>query len=336
MKEFLKNKTILITGGTGFLGRSLSRAILKYGPKSLRIFSRDEVKHHAFSQEIADPRIRHLIGDVRDYDRLDWAAKDCDLIIHAAALKRLDTIEYNVDEAIKTDVLGVLNVVRVSLKNNVGKVIFVSTDKACSPINTYGSCKFLGERIISESNFNKGSFRTIFSCVRYGNVINSTGSAIPFFLEKIKKNEEIPLTNKEMTRFLITEDEAIQLIFDSIQYSVGGEILVPKLPSFKILDLINALIKGHKSKSKITIIGIRPGEKMHESMINSFEAPRTFEFKGRFVITNPLVKKYVGSGFEYLKHAKKVKFKEYNSQQHLLIGKDLQHYLKKTNLIPNS
>ena len=181
MKHILKNKTILITGGTGFLGRSLIREILKYKPKSIRIFSRDEFKHQKVHEEFgfrfSGGILRHLIGDVRDYERLNRAMKGCDIIIHAAALKRIDMLEYNVQEAIKTNVFGTLNVVRAALENNVEKAIFISTDKSCSPINTYGACKFVGERIFTESNYNKGFARTLFICVRYGNVINST----PFF-----------------------------------------------------------------------------------------------------------------------------------------------------------
>jgi len=191
MQKYFKNKTILITGGTGFIGQALIKEILKFNPNSIRVFSRDELKHHKLNQKFgfdySKGILRHFIGDVRDYERLKRAMRGCDLVIHAAALKRIDMIEYNVEESIKTNILGTMNVVKAALENNVEKVINISTDKACSPINTYGSCKFVGERIMTESNFSKGKAKTVFSCVRYGNVINSTGSVIPFFLEALWK-----------------------------------------------------------------------------------------------------------------------------------------------------
>ncbi|MDD3608106.1 MAG: SDR family NAD(P)-dependent oxidoreductase, partial [Candidatus Moranbacteria bacterium] len=199
-RDVLKGKTILITGGTGYLGQALIEEILKHEPQSIRVFSRDEVKHHNLQQKFGNhPKIRNFIGDVRDYERLLKATRGVDIVIHAAALKRLDILEYNVEESIKTNILGTLNVVNACLKNNVAKAIMVSTDKACSPVNTYGACKFVSERIFSESNFSKGSLPTIFTTVRYGNVLESTGSVIPFFSAKITNGEEIPLTDPRMT-----------------------------------------------------------------------------------------------------------------------------------------
>lgn len=341
MRDFLRNKVILITGGTGFLGQSLIEEILKKSPKSIRIFSRDEFKHHNLHEKfgfnyVGGP-IRHLIGDVRDYERLKRAMRGCDIVIHAAALKRIDMIEYNVEECIKTNVLGTLNVVRASLENNVERVVFVSTDKACSPVNTYGACKFVGERIFIESNFSKGNSRTILTCVRYGNVINSTGSIIPSFIKKIKEGDEIPLTDERMTRFLISPKQAVNLIFKAIEFGIGGEIFVPKLPSFKITDLIDVLKEIYKSGTPVKIIGVRPGEKIHESMINEAEASRTYEFDDSFVITSQI------EGYQhtikyssYLKKAKKVGFENYNSKDGALDREHLRDYLKKmVNLLEN-
>ncbi len=338
MKKFIKNKTILVTGGTGFLGKALVKELLKFEPKSIRIFSRDEVKHDRMNQEfkfdfVGGP-LRHLVGDVRDYKRIKKAMLGCDIVIHAAALKRIDMIEYNVEESIKTNILGTLNVIRAALENNVEKVVFISSDKACSPANSYGACKFVSEKIMTESNFNKGSARTIFNSVRYGNVISSTGSIIPLFIEKIKKGEDIPLTHPEMTRFLITSKQAVYLIFNAIKYGVGGEIFVPKAPSFKIVDLIGYLKKKYSSNNKIKIIGLRPGEKMHELMINDVEAPRTYEFEGCLVVLSQIERyqKRIKQGF-LKKTAKKIDFKGYNSKDTLLEGERLEEYLNKISFI---
>jgi len=288
-----KDKTVLITGGTGYLGRALTREILKQGPQSVRLYSRDEVKHHSVEELFNhDSRLRNLIGDVRDFSRLKKAVKGADIVIHAAALKRLDILEYNVEEAIKTNIMGTLNVVNACLENDVETAVFVSTDKACSPINTYGACKFVGERIFIESNYSRGTSKCKFICVRYGNVLESTGSVIPFFEKKIKAGEKIPLTDDRMTRFIISSEQAVKLVFDAIKYSVGGEIFVPLLPSFRISDLIVVLKEKHKASSEIEIIGIRPGEKLHELMINSSEVSRTYRFRDMYVITS-MIEKYI-------------------------------------------
>ena len=286
-QNMFQNKVILITGGTGFLGKALTKEILKYNPQSIRVFSRDEVKHHKFQEEFNhDPKLRNLIGDVRDYNRLKKACQGVDIVIHAAALKRLDILEYNVEESIRTNIFGTLNVVNACLENDVEKAVFVSTDKACSPINTYGACKFVSERIFTESNYSKGNKKTVFTCVRYGNVLESTGSVIPFFESKIKKGETIPLTDERMTRFIITPKQAVELVFDALKHGVGGEVFVPRLPAFRIVDLIEILKEKHNANNEVSLIGVRPGEKIHELMINQGEVPKTFKFKDRYVITS--------------------------------------------------
>lgn len=285
------NKVVLITGGTGFLGKALVEEILKYGPKSVRVFSRDEVKHHKIIDHLNnDERLRNLIGDVRDYSRLKKACEGVDLVIHAAALKRLDLLEYNVEESIKTNVLGTLNVVNACLRCNVEKAVFVSSDKACSPVNTYGACKFVGERIFVESNYSKGTKRTIFTCVRYGNVLESTGSVIPFFESKIKRGEKIPLTDAAMTRFIISPEQAVELIFTALQNGIGGEVFIPRLPAFRIVDLIEILKEKHQATNEVELVGIRPGEKIHEIMVNESEVPRTYRLGNSLVITSPIEK----------------------------------------------
>ncbi len=334
-----KDKTVLITGGTGFLGRALSTEILKYQPKSLRIFSRDELKHHKYQELFgnADGRIRNLIGDVRDYERLKKSMEGVDIVIHAAAAKRIDILEYNVEESIKTNILGSVNVVNACLDKFVEKAIFVSSDKACSPVNTYGACKFVSERIFTESNYNKGNKKTIFTCVRYGNVLESTGSVIPFFEEKIKNGEIIPLTDEKMTRFIITPDQAVNLIFNSIEFGVGGEIFIPKLKSLKITDLIEALTQKYKTSPKIKLVGLRPGEKIHEVLINESEIQRSYDFKDMYIIQSEIEKyqdlpnkpKYVTEGMKL----NETVIKEYCSNNYLISKEQILNTFKKLKLL---
>lgn len=333
MKNLFKNKTILITGGTGFLGRNLTKEILKFSPHSIRIFGRDEFKH---SQVIElfnhDKRIRNFIGDVRDYERLKKAMNGCDIVIHAAALKRIDMMEYNVEESIKTNVLGTVNVVRAALENNIDRAIYVSTDKACSPINTYGACKFVSERIFIESNYSKGTARTKFVAVRYGNVLESTGSVIPLFVEKIKRNQVIPLTDERMTRFIISSKQATDLIFKAIRYGIGGEIFVPKIPAMTLPDLIEVLKEKFNSTSKVKIVGLRAGEKIHELLINGAEMPLAYDFGNIYVLApflekiEPWGKAIKGNGV-YTKYPISHSFKEYSSKNSIVSKEELKKIL---------
>ncbi len=331
------NKVVMITGGTGFLGKALVEEILKYGPKSIRVFSRDEIKHHRIIEALNnDERLRNLIGDVRDYSRLKKACEGVDVLIHAAALKRLDILEYNVEESIKTNVLGTLNVVNACLRCNVEKAVFVSSDKACSPVNTYGACKFVGERIFIESNYSKGSKKTVFTCVRYGNVLESTGSVIPFFESKIKKGEKIPLTDSEMTRFIISPQQAVELIFTALQNGIGGEIFIPKLPAFRIVDLIEILKEKHNATNEIKLMGIRPGEKIHEIMVNESEVPRTHRMDNSLVITSPIEKYQEVDSRSYLSENSKIepeKITEYSSKDSLISLEAVKELLKSLKLI---
>ncbi len=336
-KRLFNGKTVLITGGTGFLGRALTKEILKYDPQSIRLFSRDEVKHHNV-QELFDnnSHLRNLIGDVRDANRLEKAMENVDIIIHAAALKRLDILEYNVEEAIYTNIIGTLNVVNACLKKDVEKAVFVSTDKACSPVNTYGACKFVGERIFTETSYNKGAKKTIFTCVRYGNVLESTGSVIPFFETKIKNGDKIPLTAPGMTRFIISPEKAVDLIFNALQYAIGGEIFIPKLPAFRIVDLIEILREKHNSKNEIEIIGLRPGEKIHELMINESEIPRTYRFGDMFVITSSIEKYHTIKQGSYVNPKNKLtinEMKEYCSREAVISKDEVTELFKSLNLL---
>ncbi|MDD5148781.1 MAG: SDR family NAD(P)-dependent oxidoreductase [Candidatus ainarchaeum sp.] len=327
MKDFFKGKTVLITGGTGFLGRSLVGELLPLGVHSIRVFSRDEVKHHRIQEEFNnDARIRCLVGDVRDYERLERAMKDANIVIHAAAMKRIDLIEYNVMEAVKTNVMGTMNVVNACLKNNVEKAVFVSTDKACSPINSYGATKMLGEKIFIESNYSKGKSKTSFISVRYGNVLESTGSVIPYFVEKIKKCEQIPLTDDRMTRFIITPKQAVGLIFMALKHGVGGEIFVPKLKSLKVVDLIGVLKKHYSSRAGVKETGIRPGEKIHEILMNEDECTRAYDLGSAFAVLSQ-IDCYQNVKYAYLKEKKKVDFSSYCSKDSLVNPGELEKML---------
>lgn len=337
-KELFEGKTVLITGGTGFLGRALTKRILEFDPQSIRIYSRDEVKHYKHQRDFDNhPKLRHLIGDVRDYDRLNKAMRGVDIVIHAAALKRIDLIEYNVEESIKTNVAATLNIVQAALANDVETAVYVSTDKACNPVNTYGACKFVSERIFIESNYSKGRKPTKFVCVRYGNVLESTGSVIPIFRNLIEQDRPVTLTDERMTRFIITHDEACDLIFKTIQYGVGGEVFVPRLPAFKLVDLVDIMIKRYDGKKDIEIIGLRPGEKIHEMMINQTEVPRTYEFKDVYVITSEIEKYQKGKQSPiYMKEGRKLSEKDfltYASDQAVIPRDEVESLLEDNDLL---
>lgn len=277
-------KSILITGGTGSLGKALTKHIIenfKY-IKRLVIFSRDEQKQFQMAQEFPEskyPFLRYFIGDVRDKDRLIRAFKGIDFVIHAAAMKHVHIAEYNPDECVKTNINGAQNVIAASIESGVSSVVALSTDKACSPINLYGATKLTSDKLFVSANQIKGDNPIKFSVVRYGNVMGSNGSVIPFFKEKIK-NGILPITHPEMTRFNITIQEGVDLVFFALKNALGGEIYIPKIPSYKILDVAKAIDEN----CEINFIGIRPGEKIHEEMISSSDSFNTYDIKDKFVI----------------------------------------------------
>lgn len=284
-EELFKDKRILVIGGTGYLGQAIVEAVLTYDPEAVIIFSRDEVKHSLIKRRFnCDPRVYSMVGDIRDYNALIHATKDVDVVFHAAALKRVEILEENPLEAIKTNVLGTLNVFNACIENDVAKVVFISTDKACQPVNAYGGSKFLGEKIFT----NGLTDGTVFVSTRFGNIIESTGSVVPFFINKIIKGEDIPLTDERMTRFFITKEEATEHMFNALRYGVGGEIFVKQLPAFKLTDLIDFLKDRYHAKNNVQIIGLRPGEKIHEVMINEAEIDRTYEFNNCYVICSSI------------------------------------------------
>ncbi len=282
----LNNKTVLITGGTGSFGKSCAIYLLKkYNLKKLIIFSRDELKQYHMSNELQKikkkTKIRFFLGDVRDRERLSLAFKKVDFVIHAAALKQITAAEYNPQECIKTNIHGAENVIHAAIERQVKKVIALSTDKACNPINLYGATKLASDKLFISSNTLSGPDKTIFSVVRYGNVINSRGSVIPLFNEINKnKNQKFPLTHPEMTRFFITLEESVEFVINSFQRMRGGEIFIPKLPSVKIIDIIRAF----NSKPKIKIIGVRQGEKLHETLGGKDEARNTLEYDKHYLL----------------------------------------------------
>ena len=330
-----KNKSILITGGTGSFGKALVKVLLhNYKIKRLVIFSRDEFKQYEMLKMFPTskyPFIRFFIGDVRDKNRLSLAFKNIDLVIHAAALKQVDTAEYNPFEYINTNIIGAENVIQASLDSDVKQVVALSTDKAASPINLYGATKLCSDKLFIAANNIKGSKNIKFSVVRYGNVLGSRGSVVPLFLNL--KNNIFPITDKRMTRFNITIDEATKFVLKIIKEAFGGEIFIPKIPSYRIVDVAKAI----NNNCKLKIIGIRPGEKLHEEMITSSDSYNSLELKEYYVILPRLniEKKYSKFDNEYSlkkyylknKKAKRVPEKfSYNSLQnkHFLSVKDIK------------
>mgnify|MGYP001227582650 CR=1 FL=1 len=282
-KIMLDSKTILVTGGTGSFGHQFIKTVLKnYNPKKVIVYSRDELKQFEMQQlwpADSNSKMRYFIGDIRDYSRLKRAMEGVDIVIHAAALKQVPAAEYNPFEAVKTNIIGAQNIIEASLSRNVKKVIALSTDKAAAPINLYGATKLTSDKLFVAANNYKGSNNIQFSVVRYGNVMGSRGSVIPFF-QKQKSKGTLPITDKKMTRFSITLKEGVEFVISSLNKMWGGEIFVPKIPSYNILDVAKAIAP----KCKIEIVGIRPGEKIHEEMITENDSLSTVEFDDYFVI----------------------------------------------------
>jgi UDP-N-acetylglucosamine 4,6-dehydratase len=280
----LSNKSVLITGGTGSLGKELTKTIFQKWPdvKRLVIYSRDEQKQYQMAQDYPDskhPAIRYFIGDVRDAERLKRAFIDIDYVIHTAAMKHVHIAEYNPDECVKTNVGGAENVIKAALSSGVRKVVALSTDKACAPINLYGATKLTSDKLFIAANNIKGKQDIKFSVVRYGNVMGSNGSVIPFFLKK-KKEGVLPITDPNMTRFNISLREGVDMVLHALETAWGGELFVPKIPSYRIMDVAKAI--GPDCEHRIT--GIRPGEKIHEEMITSSDSFSTYDLGKYYVI----------------------------------------------------
>lgn len=284
MRGYMNGKTILITGGTGSFGKKFVETVLKkFNPKKIIIYSRDELKQFEMQNSPKYKRegvlMRYFIGDVRDEKRLTRAMEGVDIVIHAAALKQVPAAEYNPFEAVKTNIIGGQNVIDACFENGVKNVIALSTDKAAAPINLYGATKLTSDKLFIAANNYRGTHDVKFSVVRYGNVMGSRGSVIPFFLEK-KNSGVLPITDERMTRFNITLQEGVDFVLSCLDRMWGGELFVPKIPSFKITDLAKAIAP----ECKVDIVGIRPGEKIHEEMITEADAMNTIEFENYFVI----------------------------------------------------
>jgi UDP-N-acetylglucosamine 4,6-dehydratase len=281
--SLLDGSSVLITGGTGSLGKALVRHLLAEGKvRRIAIFSRDELKQlHMRNEFNDDPRLRWFLGDIRDIDRLKRAFHKVDYVFHAAALKQVDTGEYNPMEFIKTNVLGSQNVIDAAIETGVKRVVALSTDKASSPINLYGATKLTADKLFIAANNYSFSYGTTFSVVRYGNVMGSRGSVIPFFKQLADEGKPLPITDLRMTRFWISIEQAVRFVIDSLEMMTGGELYVPRIPSMKIIDLAEAVAPG----AKLEEIGMRPGEKLHEEMISADDSRRTIIFDDRFVVT---------------------------------------------------
>jgi UDP-N-acetylglucosamine 4,6-dehydratase len=294
----LKNKSVLVTGGTGSFGKSFVKRLLKDDEvKKIIVFSRDELKQFEMQSDLDSPKMRYFLGDVRDFSRLKQATDGVDVIVHAAAIKQIPAAEYNPMEAIKTNIIGAENIVNAAIQNGISRVIALSTDKAANPANLYGATKLCSDKLMIAGNVLAGRHPTRFAVVRYGNVLGSRGSVIPFFKEQ-KVKGTIPITDVEMTRFWLTLNEGVDFVINSLSKMQGGEIFVPKIPSFKVTDVAKVVAPNVPTK----IIGIRPGEKLHEVMITEDDSAFTREFEDYYAILAPFL---LETDF-YQKNGKKV------------------------------
>lgn len=328
-RDFFKDKTIMITGGTGSFGKKFVRMTLaKYAPRKIIIYSRDEMKQWDMEREFAsaDPKeiLRYFIGDVRDKERLNRAMQDVDLVVHAAAIKIVPSAEYNPFECIKTNVIGAMNVIECALDQKINRVVALSTDKACNPINLYGASKLCSDKLFVAGNAYSGTQDTRFSVVRYGNVMGSRGSVIPAFREFAKNLAKIPITDIRMTRFMITLEQGVEMVWQALEEAVGGEIYVPKIPSIKVTDIAEIVAPGVAHE----VVGIRAGEKVHEYLISVEDARNSYEYDTHYKIL-PAIHDWHRSAERIQKGVKCAEGFSYSSDQNPLWMKreELQSWL---------
>ncbi len=328
-----KDTTILITGGTGSWGKTLTSRLLLQGVKEIRIFSRNELSQVNMQREYNDSRIKYIIGDIRDYESIDLAMKNVDYVFHLAALKHVPICELQPREAILTNINGTENIIKASINNNVKKVIDVSTDKAVAPYNLYGMTKAVGEKLIIHANTLTDN--TKFVCIRGGNVIGSNGSVIPFFIKQIKENNLVTITDFEMTRYFISLEEAIDLLIKASELSFGGETLVMNMPACKILDLAKVLISVYgNNDTKIKEIGLRPGEKLHEELISKHESPHTYQISNNYYLITPDINiNKLSDYYKNYENYKMVEFEVFDSSQNLMTKEQIIKKLKEAKFI---
>lgn len=329
MTSIITGKRILVTGGSGSIGSEIVRNLLPLHPKEIRVFNRSETPQVELQKELQDyNNIVYFIGDVRDEVRLNEVMEGIDIVFHTAALKHVDICEYNPYEALMTNTIGTKNIIKYALQKNIEKVILISTDKATNPTNTMGATKLLAERLITEADYNKGGKRTIFCSVRFGNVLGSIGSIIPIFKKMIRDKKQVNITDLNMTRFVMTIPEAARLVLKAAEISSGSETFILKMSSVKLSDLVDAIIeitskKDGINKQEITrkIIGLRPGEKIHEDLITETEWARTIETDDIYIILSPIDKKKTIESYKYL-GGKSPQSYNYNSRYAKLLTKE--------------
>ncbi|MEE1072523.1 MAG: polysaccharide biosynthesis protein [Cellulosilyticum sp.] len=327
-----KDKRILVTGGTGSWGHELIKQLLEQDPKEISIYSRNELAQVKMEREFNDKRLKFIIGDVRDYERMNEATRGIDYIFHLAALKHVPICELQPYEAIKTNIIGTENLIKAAINNKVKKVIDVSTDKAVDALNLYGMTKAVGERLIIQANLL--SEDTKFVCIRAGNVLGSNGSVVPFFIDQIKNQKQITITHPEMTRYFITLPEAIGLLFKASQFSYGGEIFVMRMPSYRITDVAEVLIEDSKVPDvEIKEIGMRPGEKLDEVLVSEYEAQSTFKYDDTYYVIMPTMDIPGLKTFYETKNLAHVTFKRYTSGDVILPKERVKELLRKGNYV---
>ena len=336
---YYTGKNILIIGGTGTIGHGLVKELLKQNPNVVRILSRDEYKQFMMDAEFDyNKTLRFLIGDVRDYERLERAMNDIDIVFNLAAMKHVPACEYNPSEAIKTNISGMENVIKAAMHNNVDCVLFTSSDKAINPSNSYGATKLLAEKLVQAVNFNKGNCKTRFVAVRFGNVMGSRGSVIPLFKKQIEENKKITVTDPEMTRFMMSLSQAVKLIMDAAKNSIGGEVFVLKMPVIKLWDLAEVVVEETCKKLKIErnninikTVGLRAGERKFEELMTREESEYAFDLGDMYSV---LPFAYFGNLFKFYEKNKETKVGSYNSSDATVLGKEnLRQLLKQEGLV---